>query len=245
MATGSKKTKNHKKVKAAGKDYFEVMKRVYGFDGRAASLIKAVAAKTDDFYSAMAVPTYGTQLKYGLTGNIRTKTLEKACAKAGLSSDDARYLNEAIIKQHKKPGLKDFAHEMASIAIFFKSGKGEIGMLGNIKGDVYSGSFDLIDKRTDIDAYNIYKLGKGKKTSFADFVKYNAGVLSGAVDSRYEFLKNYGGGNAVHGRKKIEKDLNRRSPGASIILRSAKRSHGMTKEKVKSEIADFLDFLDN
>lgn len=123
---------------------------------------------------------------------------------------------------------KDFAHELIQYATFSYPGtnwiKGPfIGSVANsisFKGDVYSGRVDDVDKRSDLDAINVYKqYGQNVDKSIWDVMTaYNLGVADGKTNRANKFLDDrYGVGDIESQLKQFEREMKTRDMASNYV----------------------------
>lgn len=166
-------------------------------------------------------------------GNPSTDDAKKHLTELGMRTEDVDALYEAIMRQHEVYGPeedgKDFAHEMAEIAVFsndsipheFLDGLiGDLNALAGYKGDVFSTIMPLDDMNSDVDAINIYnRMMSSNKGLLNILVEYNSGVKDGTINRVDEFLEYYGDGDAEKGLEYIKNDLLNVDMGAHYLAK--------------------------
>lgn len=159
-------------------------------------------------------------------------------------------LQEAINGQHfscKDNEKRDFVHECAIIAVMSdtynvkKWGLGieDINAAIGYKGDVYSGSMDIDDKMSDVEAYNLYYRMKNCEDGniWDVMTEYNIGVEKGSINGSKEFLEHFGKGDADKGLEKLKEELSEENLLTNIL------SKGVEDEDIENTKNDFLDYI--
>lgn len=159
-------------------------------------------------------------------------------------------LKEALDEQHKTCAdneKRDFVHECAIFAVMAdgRIKKESLDALCDIdaaigyKGDVYSGFMKIDDKKSDVEAYNLYY--RMKECDDGDIwdtmTEYNIGVEDESINGSIEFLKHFGEGDAKEGMERLKEDLDKKTLITGFL------SKDTTPEEVETAKKEFLDYL--
>ena len=113
----------------------------------------------------------------------------------------------------------------------------DIDAMIGYKGDVYSGSMGIDDKKSDIAAYNIYYRMRNSKNEniWETMTKYNEGVSEEKINGSKEFLAHFGNGDSEKGMEALKIDLDKETNGT--------RKLGGDPKKVKAMKREFLEYI--
>lgn len=113
----------------------------------------------------------------------------------------------------------------------------DIDAMIGYKGDVYSGSMGIDDKKSDIAAYNIYYRMRNSKNGniWETMTKYNEGVSEGKINGSKEFLAHFGNGDPEKGMEALKIDLDKETSGTRKLSGDPK--------KVKAMKREFLEYI--
>ena len=136
-------------------------------------------------------------------------------------------------------------HECAIFAIMSeKHGTKEVaGFVDDVdaligyKGDIYSGKMGIDDKKSDVQAYNIYYRMRESKEGdiWAAMSEYNEGIYEGKINGSCEFLAHFGNGDPEKGMEELKKELDRETAGTKMLKGDPKK---ITKRK-----EEFLSYI--
>lgn len=115
----------------------------------------------------------------------------------------------------------------------------DVDALIGYKGDVYSGSMGMDDKKSDVAAYNIYyRMRKSKNGDiWESMMLYNEGVSENSINGSEEFLAHFGNGDPVQGMEELKKELNRETNGTRLLSKDA------TSQEIEKAKKEFLDYV--
>jgi hypothetical protein len=145
----------------------------------------------------------------------------------------------------EKNQKRDFVHECAIFAIMSeKHGTKEVaGFVDDVdaligyKGDVYSGKMGIDDKKSDVQAYNIYYRMRESKDGdiWAAMSEYNEGVCEGKINGSREFLAHFGNGDPQKGMVELKKELDRETTGTKML-----KGDPDDVQRTKKEFLDYI-----
>ena len=228
--------------------YLETMVKEFGFTEEQATLLYEAYVKFEKkypikvskewndkkikyFYSNLAAlnPGYSSEDKLFKLMAVTPSTRQAVAFFNSLGVDGAA-LKEAVNDQHstcEKNQKRDFVHECAIFAIMSeKHGTKEVaGFVDDVdaligyKGDVYSGKMGIDDKKSDVQAYNIYYRMRESKDGdiWAAMSEYNEGVCEGKINGSREFLAHFGNGDPRKGMDELKKELDRETTGTKML----------------------------
>ena len=246
--------------------YLETMKKEFGFTEEQATLLYEAYVKFEKkypikaskewndkkikyFYSNLAAlnPGYSSEDKLFKLMAVTPSTRQAVAFFNSLGVDGAT-LKEAVNDQHstcEKNQKRDFVHECAIFAIMSeKHGTKEVaGFVDDVdaligyKGDVYSGKMGIDDKKSDVQAYNIYYRMRESKDGdiWAAMSEYNEGVCEGKINGSREFLAHFGNGDPQKGMVELKKELDRETTGTKML-----KGDPDDVQRTKKEFLDYI-----
>jgi len=238
-------------------------KKIKRFYSNLAALHEEYAAKYEvDFKNQKSgdiTQDIKENFKYNIIGNIKrnlkpfnmtgvTPNHQEAIAFFNALGVDGNELKEAIERQHSScldNRKRDFVHECAIFAIMAeKHGTKEVaGFVDDVdaligyKGDVYSGKMGIDDKKSDVQAYNIYYRMRASKDGdiWAAMSEYNEGVCEGKINGSREFLAHFGNGDPQKGMVELKKELDRKTIGTELL-----KGDPDDVQRTKKEFLDYI-----
>lgn len=144
----------------------------------------------------------------------------------GISSER---LAEILKNQHDNAGnlnKADFSHEMAIWAVmasdyWLKSGANIIenfNLLASAKGDIYTASFGIDDKKADVDAENIYdRMTNSSEDLFSTILNYIRDKQANNINPQVEYISRYGDGSVVEGWNYLVDEFSKMGMGSTYL----------------------------
>lgn len=235
-----------------------------GYAGKAkftGNIKKDLEAYKDPFTALMVNPTNHEAVEFfnelGVDGKELTDVVNEQhrnCSQQGNEKRD--FVHEcaifAIMSEHT--GAKGLGEDGTELAEKLNTDKNipfikrkfgisgvseDVDALIGYKGDVYSGSMGMDDKKSDVAAYNIYY--RMRKSNNGDIwesmMVYNEGVSEGSINGSEEFLAHFGNGDPVQGMEELKKELNRETNGTRLLSKDA------TSQEIEKAKKEFLDYV--